>query len=210
MASKRSYRLRGPISVKVNPSRKSTLNECFFNVEDHVKRNGGSQIYGWRIRKCKLMNFVEAEFHSVWCNHNNKLIDITHNIDESSSIIFVSDSELIYDGTVKRNIRRALEKNLALADYILFSELEDKISIKQLGNVTRSSKRAVFFSQEFLKYKGLLTNALINFKLNDYGECCPGNIYKNCHHFINKKIIKEFSDLEGITLESYEEIFSVL
>lgn len=67
--------------------------QCHVNVWAHWKRNpGGGAVAGWVIWQAKAANFVEAEFHSVWCDPKGNLIDVTPRKDGERYVLFVPDS----------------------------------------------------------------------------------------------------------------------
>ena len=64
------------------------------HVNNLVKRklNGGKLVFGWIIWENKEVNFIEANFHSLWKDNNLKLYDITPRRDNETTILFVQDN----------------------------------------------------------------------------------------------------------------------
>jgi hypothetical protein len=50
-------------------------NECIHNVEHFVKANGGSPLYGWKIRESP--HYFSAEWHTIYVRADGELLDIT-------------------------------------------------------------------------------------------------------------------------------------
>lgn len=66
--------------------------QCHINVWAHWKRNpGGSVVTGWVIWQAKAARFIEAEFHSVWCDPTGVLLDVTPRKDGERFVLFVRD-----------------------------------------------------------------------------------------------------------------------
>ena len=65
-----------PTFVDVIPTKDSKHQDCFSNVESHIKEFGGNIGYGWTIWESPNL-FIEAEFHAVWIDNKRKYIDIT-------------------------------------------------------------------------------------------------------------------------------------
>jgi hypothetical protein len=96
-----------------------TLN-CFIDVEEKVKRDGGKVHYGWAIFKSDIL--CEAERHAVWENEDEELIDITPREFNFEQIMFVSDNDFIYQGQLVDNIRVNLTQNPIVDDFIFVCE----------------------------------------------------------------------------------------
>lgn len=66
--------------------------QCHVNVWAHWKRSpGGHAVAGWVIWQAKAASFVEAEFHSVWCDAEGNLVDVTPRKDGERYVLFVPD-----------------------------------------------------------------------------------------------------------------------
>lgn len=198
------------IKIPVVEMEHSRIQECYFNVEECVKLYGGSQIFGWKIYKNNLPLFIEAEMHSIWLNNKNELIDITPNTEKSNPILFVIDKSIVFDGTGKSNIRKAFIRNIEIADYLLFLEFEDKITLKEIGKATKNSNRRVYLPKETNEAKDFIANMLRRSKFNVETECCPNKKYKNCHHNIYKELLSKYCKTENIKLSTYDKIFSLI
>ena len=81
-----------PIFLKLVPVGDCMLRDCFGNVENYMKKNGGGVQHGWII--WEIPNFsLEAEFHAVWVNGESEYIDITPKADGENKILFLPDSK---------------------------------------------------------------------------------------------------------------------
>ena len=81
-----------PIFIDVIPAKDSLFNECYGNVAECVKKDGGKIEYGWIIWEIPEI-YIEAEFHAVWSNHDGEYIDITPKEDGEKKILFLKDNE---------------------------------------------------------------------------------------------------------------------
>lgn len=91
--------------IKVTPMPGCGYNYCHLNVPNHIKKHGGTQVYGWKVWNQERYGFVEAEFHSVWCNPDGQLVDITPG-DGEKEVLFFADPVRKYEGACRPNVRR--------------------------------------------------------------------------------------------------------
>ncbi len=106
--------------VAVNPEFGAELNECFFNVAQKVKRDGGSIQHGWCIWERPGL-FVEGEFHAVWISPNGDNIDITPKSDQEERILFLPDPDRVFnESTYQRidNIRMAIKEHPIVEEFL--------------------------------------------------------------------------------------------
>ena len=120
------------LKVPVIIDSKAKEDDCFINVSEKIKRDGGSIIYGWTIHTFSFI--YEAERHAVWLSRSNELIDITPRKIPYKEILFVPDSENIwtYNGEYIDNIRVNITKNTVVDDFIILNETLSKLY--QTGN----------------------------------------------------------------------------
>ncbi len=117
---------KNPVFINVAPTFEAKKNECFYNVRNHTEKNGGNIIYGWSIWIWKNV-YIEAEHHAVWKTLNEELVDITPKEDNEKKILFLPDSESVYD---YENNKRLNNIKVELVDDPLlrkFFSLSDKI-----------------------------------------------------------------------------------
>ena len=112
---------REPCYVSVKPESYSKINDCFNNVKKKVDQDGGSIEHGWQIWIWPNI-FIEAEFHAVWNNCNNKYIDITKKEDDCDKILFLPDSRIKYEGYWVDSIRRNISNHKLVDLYIDINE----------------------------------------------------------------------------------------
>jgi len=115
-----------PISVPVIPILGSEPLECIKNVNLAITRNGGEMILGWRLWRLRNV-MVEAEFHTIWKNSQNELIDVSENELNSANIIFLSDPKLTDTGMQVNNIRKALVDDELIYRFITLKNREFQI-----------------------------------------------------------------------------------
>ena len=90
-------------------------------VREKVKNAGGRMILGWQIWETKYL--VEAEFHAVWENPNEELIDLTpKEITNINKILFVEDENLVYEEKQVDNVRLNISSNELVDDLISVSQ----------------------------------------------------------------------------------------
>lgn len=98
---------------------------CYLNVEEKIKRDGGKVHYGWTIYQSDIL--CEAERHAVWENEDGDLIDITPRKIDFKQIMFVPDNDFIYNGQLVDNIRINLTVNPIVDDFIIVCENLEKL-----------------------------------------------------------------------------------
>lgn len=169
-----------PIYIPVIPENGATINECFGNVENVVKRKGGTSVNGWAIWQMANI-LVEAEAHSVWKNQDGELIDITPHIGGENRILFLPDDKMEYRGENIGNIRMPLTESVLVKEYIelheeLFEILQkykphERINCENLPERCHEiGKRLLKLEQQFHAKVGR----------NDKCPCGSGLKYKKC------------------------------
>jgi hypothetical protein len=99
--------------VEVIPAAGAIKDECFPNVEIHIKKNGGSIQHGWIIWENPGV-IIEGNFHACWKDAFGQLVDITPKRDRETQILFLPDSTRIYENKPVDNVRLILTKNPAV------------------------------------------------------------------------------------------------
>jgi len=77
--------------LPVIPDEHGLYGWCSDGVASKVANSGGSAVFGWTIWEWPKL-FLTAEFHCVWKNHDDRLIDITPKPAHEKQILFASDS----------------------------------------------------------------------------------------------------------------------
>ncbi len=173
-----------PKIIPLHEELSSDVNFCFQNVKKQVNNFGGAQIFGWKIWKHSFM--IEAEFHSIWRNTSNELIDITPQADNSKQILFVTDNKTKYDGKQIDNIRLRTIDNKLADDYIelakvKYSLLNKDERAKQNGLVQLEGKEAKVYS--VINEMMVFINEMLkqNYTRNSQCFCGLNRKYKHCH-----------------------------
>jgi hypothetical protein len=173
-----------PELVPILPEPYAKSLNCFPNVEEKVKRDGGRVHYGWAIHKTTIL--CEAERHAVWEDEQEELVDITPTETLAKHTLFVSDNEgFEYTGQDTDNVRINITNNLVVDDFIRVSETLSKIhayGIRENNMYMRLPDAAL----ELHQYYDVLKNTLQGFIYSGgtpRKPClCQGpDRYKNCH-----------------------------
>jgi hypothetical protein len=85
-----------PEYVAVESRTECLPNRCFENVTTIVSRYGGSIQHGWNMRQ--KPHFAEGEFYAVWRCPDGRLIDVTPSVDGQAQILFLPDSNRVWEG----------------------------------------------------------------------------------------------------------------
>lgn len=180
------------VPVSVEPYAKPA--ECFPNVDEKVKRDGGSIVYGWSILLGQFL--VEAERHAVWKSPQEELIDITPSISEMTTTLFIPE-DLVYTGQFIDNIRVNITANKVVDDWINIASLRSKI----FNTASRNGSYITFpvsMNPFYHKYEELNN---LYFSYLYYGgteeTCCfcqSIKPYKSCHGLTNNDDCKNDSE----------------
>jgi len=170
-----------PSYVQVLPEDFAVQNECYGNVAEKIRRDGGSLRYGWQIWEKKRL-FVEAEFHAVWVSPQGEMIDVTQKDIPTKNILFLPDPSRRFEGRRIDNIRRTLVDDPLLSEYLrLFTEHQhsiDALGGKQyFGPVTIEGANL----ERFRKVQALELQLARKYTTrNDPCECLSGKKIKHC------------------------------
>jgi len=118
-----------PIFIDVIPTKNSVYGDCYGNVENYAKKNGGRSEDGWIIWEIPKI-WLEAEFHRVWVNNEGKYIDITPKEDEEKRILFLKDSQRKFTGELIDNIKKPLVNNAETRTMVAVAKKEFEINNK--------------------------------------------------------------------------------
>ena len=172
------------VKVPVKIDSQASVDNCFPNVLDKIKRDGGSIIYGWTIHTFPFI--FEAERHAVWKSEKNELIDITPKKIFYNQILFVPDvnNNWLYTGELTDNIRINVTKNKVVDDYILINETIFKFLKTGKRNidgelmVTKDIKKVIESLQKWKidHEKFMYSNGTID----SLCYCCKNKPYKFC------------------------------
>ena len=149
-----------PLFIKHQPEESNIELECIENVNKKVKEEGGERALGWAIWINHKV-FIEAEFHAVYKNPENELINITpiESI-KSEKILFLEDPNRRYKGyqinNIRKNISKLKEVDELIKNYNKVFELKNKGSRKfEHGEIILKDEEALYYQnlmdeQEFL------------------------------------------------------------
>jgi len=174
-----------PIYVDIKPDRNAIINECFPNVSEKIKKEGGTRITGWQFWKTN--NLIEAEFHAIWKSDSDNLLDVTPKQIPFKKILFIEDSERVYDGSQIDNVRVNISGNTLTDDLIYVCESLFKIENKgfrkfeyDLSKLKLSNKEAIIWKLLQEIKNGL--NLMLCKGLTKHQICfCGKDKYKKCH-----------------------------
>ena len=168
--------------VPVHAEPYATPLNCFMNVEEKVRRDGGKAHYGWLIHETNLL--YEAERHAVWEDDEEELVDITPHESGKEQIRFVSDNKWIYVGKLVDNIRINRTRNVLVDDVILLAEAVAQAQTygNQSGGRLSIPEPAV---QVAALYEGFKQDLLSFIKRGGKEHfpcfCGCGKSYRSCH-----------------------------
>lgn len=103
--------------VDVVPAIDTQANECFHLVEQRIKIEGGSALFGWSLWELPTL-FVEAEFHCVWLRPSGELLDVAPKNHETTKVLFLPDPTRRYEGRQVNNVRKAVRNDPLLVTYL--------------------------------------------------------------------------------------------
>lgn len=168
--------------------------DCFVNVKKKMEKDGGKIVYGWTIWEHKY--FIEAEFHAVWQDDNEDLIDLTPKSNSAQKILFLPDDRIRYDGKQIKNFRLNTSGNPLVNDLITVCDAYFKIVNTgklafEHGNITDQLSHA---QNEKITYLDLAKNIVLSLlqedgSVDDLCKCSSGKKFKNCH---GKDLKKKF------------------
>lgn len=187
-----------PIYIAVVSDSQSEVNECFPNVEEKVKVDGGKIKYGWQVWKTRNY-LIEAEFHAVWESDNGECIDITPKENLEDKILFLTEDEIVYKGVQIDNIRESLVKDVLVdeliknrREYFLLmnsENIKDKYGVLTEDDLTTEQvKRCEYLMKEHIILINKIEEKYSSKEIgvNDECLCGSGKKYKKCCKLINK------------------------
>jgi hypothetical protein len=121
--------------------------------------------------------FLEAEFHSVWLNPAGELIDIIPKLDNETEILFLPDSNRVYEGKLVENIRKPLVDNKYSHTRLLVEKRRFEIRKKHFKNGEVNGPAA---EAEFEEWIQSIERQKQEIGRNDPCYCKSGKKYKKC------------------------------
>jgi hypothetical protein len=176
-----------PVTVPVIVESYARSAFCFPNVDDKVKRDGGSVVYGWSVLEGKFL--IEAERHAIWKSPTAELIDVTPSTSELPTTLFI-EQDLVYKGQYIDNHRINRTENKVVDDWINVCELRSKI----LNTATRDGDYITFpvFINDLYYRIEMLNNYYYSYLMTGGTEttncfCSSRKPYNRCHGLTNSK-----------------------
>jgi hypothetical protein len=168
------------VPVRAEPY--ATPQNCFLNVEEKVRRDGGKVHYGWLIHETTLL--YEAERHAVWEDDEEELVDVTPYEPDEERVRFVSDNKWVYAGKSVDNIRVNKTKNKLVDDVILVAEAAARA--EAYGEYSGGSLHIPEAAAQVARFYEEFKQDLLSFIKRGGKEhfpcfCGRGKSYRNCH-----------------------------
>jgi hypothetical protein len=174
-----------PVIVDIVAEPDAEYGNCFVNVLNRVKRNGGAVVHGWQF--CEYPYMIEAEFHAVWKSPYACLLDITPSIDPNAKqILFVADKSRSFQGEPVDNARLNTTTNELVDDIIRIEEARFRFLNTDerkhiLGEVPLNEKDASIWQAINLYAEILEQMYFSGFGIHSTCFCNAGLSYSNCH-----------------------------
>jgi hypothetical protein len=152
--------------------------DCFLNVANQIKSDGGEIVYGWAIWHLPGF-FVEAEFHSVWRSPEGHLFDVTPRSYELQEILFLPDPARIYKGKQVNSYRIPVHDDPQISELMethnqIFEVMNKGDRVNMHGEITIPSAEIVPLKLKQMQLEESITHKYID-KLQKCGrnESCP-------------------------------------
>jgi hypothetical protein len=172
-----------PEYISVLPCAFAEVNECYENVDTHIRSHGGTRQYGWTIWEIPN-EMIEAEFHTVWRSQSGQLMDVSPKPDGETRILFLPDSKRVFQNAPVDNIRKPLRDSpitrLIIKNGKAINEMKkrnwkngrvDPVGMNRDYNAYIASQRAVLQQ---------CAVSLFSAGRNDPCPCGSGRKYKKC------------------------------
>jgi len=106
-----------PVRVKVQAEAGAKFDNCYLTVAEKQKRDQGGIQHGWIIWEWEG-TLLEAEFHAVWVPPGGGLLDVSPKADGETEIVFLPDSQRVWQNRSVPSCRMPLREDAVLRDYI--------------------------------------------------------------------------------------------
>jgi hypothetical protein len=114
-----------PAFINVRPRSDSQPGNCFVDVDLQVLSFGGSAQHGWLIWEFPGI-LIEGEFHAVWRQTDNSMLDVSIKPDGETQVLFAPDRVRMFDNRRIPNIRMAIGKDPKIKQLIKIAEEIDR------------------------------------------------------------------------------------
>lgn len=141
------------ILMPITPEPSSKPLECFSNVKNKCKVDGGKALYGWSIWDTPF--YVEAEFHCVWSSEDESIVkDITPQTDGTKINLFLPDYETEYKGVSIPNKRVAKSYDPRVHNFLTAMQELDEFKASVM---TPYSNEIKLNGENLKKYKEIMS-----------------------------------------------------
>jgi len=165
-----------PIVVSLKPVNDVRFNYCLTDVPAYSEKMGGNVQFGWTIWECPNV-FLEAEFHACWLSPEGDLIDITPKAGNENKILFLPDSQRIYEHKAVANRRKALIDTEFTRLWLECENKKDELRAKHFKNDEVDDIAANAEFENWLASKGPNKQKIGR---NDPCPCGSGEKYRKC------------------------------
>ena len=180
--------------------------QCYSNVAEKIKIDGGKIHYGWSVHITDIL--CEAERHAVWENNDEELLCVTPNPSDKNEIIFLSDDRFVDPNEQIDNVRTNITNNPLVNDFIFICEaigdLWNRFTSRKDDEQVIASTPVIETIDKYEQYKGLIYGLIVKGR-KERSECfCgSGKKYLVCHSKTLKTIIpKEVKGLEEFLIKN--------
>lgn len=165
-----------PLFVQVAPVAGVRYGYCLTDVPLFAEKNGENIQFGWIIWECPRVA-LEAEFHTCLINPGNGLIDIVPKPDNEKTILFLPDSQRVYEHKPVSSKHKALIDNDYTRRWLMTARKRDEIMAKHFRNDEVDAAAA---TAEFEKWISSLPPGQPKIGRNDPCPCGSGEKFKRC------------------------------
>ncbi|MFB9079460.1 hypothetical protein ACFFLS_06200 [Flavobacterium procerum] len=167
---------------------------CYGNVEQKIKKDGGRIRYGWQIHLKELL--CEAEHHAVWENEKGQLICITPNQDNKEQILFFLDDEKVWEGKNIGNVRVNATNNELVDEFIKVCDALDVLynfsnRVNDFELKIKPDIAKIIADFEYTK-NVYYTRIVYGDTINSPCFCKSGKTYSNCHKIALPSLIEQY------------------
>ncbi len=172
-----------PFFIDINPEQYATVNNCFNNVLEKIKIDGGERVLGRQIWDYGFL--VDAEFHAVWKSPNGEFVDITPKQIPTKRILFLPDLKATYDLKQVENIVLKTSDNPLVDDFIELNKTKFRIMNKgeragqQVVRPTTQELNALILIEKLIPV--VYTMLKSDLTRTSRCPCNKGKPYDHCH-----------------------------
>lgn len=177
------------VLIPVRTEEESVVGDCYQNVKNKIKKDGGFIRYGWSVYDNGF--FIEAEKHAIW-ESCGQLVCISPNLEYISQIMFIMDD--IDEGIDVPNIRCNYSGLQVIDDFFLLVDIKNQLLIEY--GIPLDDRNVNLHPALRESYDRLVEKFIPSFQIyilsNTHETCICGknSTYDNCHskHFISDVI----------------------